>query len=207
MNKEVSPLTLNDIKVAAKRLKKYLPEKKHAELLDIASHQILGLSSYHEAQISASKILKKRPVTDMNQGPLFMEMTEVGRSVTYGQMTDEMPTFRRGDWYFYPLSRVLVFDGEFSPYVIGIDRLHNTKELLDFILQIQKKKWSKDQIKGTTVSPTYQVDEFITLIDELCHHYFQNSIQSVFSSLGNLKSVAWPKNFESAKSEGGHYDV
>lgn len=207
MNKEVSPLALNTIKVAAKRLKKYLPEKKHSELLDIASHQILGLNSYRDAQISASNILKKRPVTDMNQGPLLMEMSEAGRSVTYGQMVNEKPAFRRGDWYFYPHSRSLVFDGEFSPYVWGIDRLSNTAELLDFILQIQKKKWSKDQIKGTTVSPTYQVDECITLIDELCRHYFENSIQGVFSPSGEYKSVTWPKNFENNETQGGHQNV
>lgn len=204
MNKEVSPLMLNNIKVAAKRLKKHLPEKKHAELLDIATHQILGFSSYRDAQISASNILKKRPITDVNQGRLLMEMSEAGRTLPYGQMVDEKPTFRRGDWYFYPHSRVVVFDGEFSPYVLGIDRLSNTTELLDFILQIQKKKWSKDQIKGTTVSPTYQVDEFITLIDQLCHHYFKNSIQGVFSPFGDFKSVTWPKDFENNESQGGH---
>ncbi|EJG1483197.1 hypothetical protein CF504_RS17835 [Vibrio parahaemolyticus] len=196
MTKDISPLTLNNIKVAARRLKNHLPEKTHSERLDIASYQILGFDSYRDAKIAADNILKKRPITDMNRDLLSKVMTEEGRTITYGQMVDEKPTFRRGDWYFYPHSRVLVFDGEFSPYVFEIDRLSNSTELLDLILQIQKKKWSKDQIKGTTVSPTYQVDELITLIDQLCHYYFNNSIQGVFSPAGQFKSVIWPKNLE-----------
>jgi len=207
MKKEVTPLCLSDIKIAAKRLKKYLPEKKHTERLDIATYQVLGLKTFREAQISASKILKKRSVTDTNQGPFLMEMTEMGRSVTYGQMFDILPSFKRGDWYLYPQSRALVFDGEFSPYVFGLDELSDSSKLLDVILQIQKKKWSKEQIEGTNVSPTYQLDEFITLIDELCRFYLNDTIQGVFSPFGKFKTVKWPKNLELVEPMEAKQDV
>ena len=196
MKKEISPLSLKEIKVAAKRLKKTLPEKKHSELLDIATYQFFGFNSFREAVVSASKILKKRPVTDKSQGLLLVGMMEESRSITYGQANGQRPTFKRGDWYFYPKDRVLVFEGEFVPYIWGIDRLSDSCHLLDLILQIQKKKWAKSQIEGTTVSPTYQLDELITLIDELCQYYFNSSIQGVFSPSGKFTQVSWPENLD-----------
>lgn len=178
MKHGISPLKLDQIKTAAKRLKKHLPGKQHMELLDIASHVLIGINSYREAQSLSEKILIKR------------EGNDEGRSLTYGEIFGENPKFKCGDWFFYPSTKSLVFDGEFSPYPIDITRLDSSVKLLDFILQIQKR-WSKTQIKGTKVSPTYQVEEFISLIDELCRYYFNDTIQGVYSPFGEAKNVDW----------------
>tara|TARA_R110000850_G_scaffold271624_1_gene406082 strand:+ start:162 stop:776 length:615 start_codon:yes stop_codon:yes gene_type:complete len=188
----VSPLILGNIRTSAKRLKRILPKKSHTELLDIASYLVTGADSYRDVRMAASKILNKRPITDKNQGPILLEMSEEGRSLTYGQQLEIEPTFKRGDWYFYPSERALVFEGEFSPYVLSVDKFKGPVELLDFVLQIQKKKWDKNQTKNTTVSPTYQVDEFIGLMDDLCRYYFDNSVQGVFCPHSTPKNVTWP---------------
>lgn len=194
MKNEISPLTLSSIKMAAKRLKKHLPGRKHTEHLDIASHLLVGLKSYREVLLNASSLIKKRPGGD-------------GRTLTYGQIFYQKPAFKRGDWYFYPVNRAVVFDGEFSPYTFGIDRLGNSSELLDFLLQVQKKKWLKSQIQNTQVGPTYQVDALISLIDDLCRYYFKNSVQGVFSPSGEFKSVTWPEDMTVEEDAGGDENV
>ncbi|WP_419148527.1 hypothetical protein [Pseudoalteromonas 'SMAR'] len=185
MNKELSPLKIKQIKTAAKRLKSHLPDKSHTELLDIVSHQLYGFNSYRDAVKASESILKKRSEPESNS------LGQMQRNITWGQKFNQSPTFKSGDWYFYPEDKVIVFDGEFTPYMIGVDQISNSLQLLDFILQIQKKKWPIELVKSSGISPTYQVDEFIELINQLCIYYFEMPIQGVFSPFGHFKEVQW----------------
>lgn len=190
MKNEISPLKLDEIKVVAKRLKEHLPDIQHMKRLDIASYLITGTQSFRDAQKLSENILVKRQKRNSADGDILPNKP-LQQTQTYGQSFDEVPSFKKGDWYFYPKNNALVFDGEFSPYSIELIKLNTTSMLLDSILQIQKKKWHKSQIEGTSVSPTYQVDEFISLVNDLCLYYFNNTVQSVFSPSGVSKTVNW----------------
>jgi hypothetical protein len=182
MTKSITPQDIFTIKAAAKRLKKFIPERKHTELLDISAYQFSGVKSFRDAQIRSSVTLESESTS--KQLP-HKELSPYTPPI--------YPKFQQGDWYFDLDERQLIFKGEFSPYVINLEQLSDSIRMTDMILQIQKKKWLKTQIEGTNVSPTYQVDEFITLIDHVCHHFFNKSIQGVFSPNGNFTKVAWPE--------------
>lgn len=177
MSKIISALTVSEIKVAAKRLKKSIPDKDYNSILDIASHAITGKNSFQEVLKESKKLLDKR---------------EFGEKISFGEAFEQKPTFKNGEWYFYPKSKCLIFDGEFSPYQIFLSQLSTTASLLDFILHIQRKKLPKKQLKKhPNISPTYQVDNFISLIDELCLYYFNSPSQAIFCPGGENKEINW----------------
>lgn len=186
MNKSLSIFDINQIKIVAKRLKKHFPDNQHTKLLDIASHVMYGISSFHEAQKTVENPVQK-----------------VSHNKTYGDVFNLKPSFSQGDWHFYPQGRTLVFEGEFSPYTIAIDRLNDAASLLDFILQIQKKFWPQEFLDENDISPTYQVHEFISLMDELCKKYLKTSIQGAYSPGGISKEVVWPKDLIDIDNDGG----
>lgn len=177
MQKYISPLELSKIKEVAKRLRKSFPEKNHMQMLDITARAITGASNYREAE----KLSDETPKN-------YVE----SRTLLYARSLSTKPTFKSGDWYFFPDNLDVVFEGEFSPYPINLTQLSTSSEFLDFILQIQKKKWPGSTIKEHGISPTYQVDEFITLISRLCEYYLNNSIQGVYSPGGKIRHVDWP---------------
>ena len=182
MSKSISVLTIQEIKIAAKRIGKSFPEKKHAELLDIAAYAITGKKNYYEATQASEKLINSK--------------LNVDNKWTFAEYHNTKPEFKQGDWYFYPDQKAVVFEGEFSPYPLFFDHISNSSKLLDCILQIQKKKWPKNQVQKYKISPTYQVDNFITLIDALCHYYFNNSIQGVFCPGDRPKKVDWETAFK-----------
>ncbi|EGQ8312686.1 hypothetical protein O2V57_004381 [Vibrio parahaemolyticus] len=195
-SKKITSSDLSNIKKAAKRLGKFVPENKHAMNLDIATYQILGLKTYREA-IKVQELQRERDLQEdenaRNQAKLGISFTKYTPRFNYGEMHDLKSSHSHGDWHFYSAHRALVFEGEFSPYPIEIDRLNSSAKLLDFILQIQKKKWNDKVVEITGISSTYQVDSFVSLIDELCQMYLNNSIQGVYSPGGNSKTVDWEK--------------
>ena len=48
--KVFSPLDIEHVKIAASRLRKDLPNRKHTELLHIAAHAFYGVANFHELQ-------------------------------------------------------------------------------------------------------------------------------------------------------------
>lgn len=176
MQKSISPLELSKIKEVAKRLRKSFPEKNHMQMLDITARAITGVSNYREAE----KLSDETP-------KYYVE----SQTLQYASLNSVKPTFKSGDWYFYADTLDVVFEGEFSPYPIHLTQLSTSNKFLDFILQIQKKRWSGSTIKEHGISPTYQVDEFISLISQLCEYYLNNSIQGVYSPGGESREVDW----------------
>lgn len=188
MRISTTPLTLQSIKTAAKRLKRHLSEMTHTQRLDVAAYVISGHKNFRDAKTASQNLLDKRP--EPMSG--LSSLSEIGRTLTHGQLNNEEPLFKRGDWYFYPETPFVVFEGEFSPYGLPLDHLSSSVRLLDFILQIQKKRWPKAAVKKG-ISPTYQVDEFISLIDDLCRYYLDNTIQGALSPGGQERTVDWDK--------------
>lgn len=194
MNKIVTPLDLQKVKTAAKRLKKRSPEKKHMQLLDDTAYALLGVADYHEAE----KLSKNIPLDiPRDSGIKWMDENPNAKVFSFGEHHDTEPSFRHGDWFFYERHRNVVFDGEFSPYGIHLDSLSSPQELLALILHIQNRRWSDSQIKGTKVGKTYQVDNFISLISDLCSYYFDKGIREVFPPRSKTaEEIDWKKAVE-----------
>lgn len=193
MSKCITVAQIEQVKIAAKRLKKSFPDLSHTRLLDIAAYSILGVASYHEAQtrLGASPgdeidDVARQPVqVASDQGPLAPHKCH------YSGYTHLQPALSVGHWHFFFETRELCFDGEYVPYVYELDRLRTTGELLDFTLQLNKKFWPKDEVERFGICPDYQVKEFLRLIDWLCYCYFDTHIQGVFSPSGKHMTVNW----------------
>jgi len=78
---------------------------------------------------------------------------------------------------------ITIWLGETFPYEIHLDQIVSGSQLLDFILQVNRKGRSKpEHIKG-----------FLDCIEELSDRYFKTNAQGVFCPLGNNKNVEWPE--------------
>jgi hypothetical protein len=84
-------------------------------------------------------------------------------------------------------------------YVVKLDSLKSSAKLLDIILQIQRKRrWSEggkeaENNYGQWLCDDYQVWDFILVLDMICKHYMQKSIQGVYSAWGNNHEIDWDK--------------
>lgn len=195
---KVTVITIEQIKTAAKRLAKSFPEKKHTELLDIASYAFAGKKDFREAQAAIKTADKTDCVVSLDNKQSTLTPTKV--SSKFGvKHFGESPTLNCGDWYYYRDNEALVFLGEYSPYPIGLNRLHSGSALMDFTLQLHKKYWPEVEIEGTDISATYQVDEFLALIGKLCIRYFRSAPQGVFCPGGKNNTVDWAKAIENEK--------
>jgi len=157
MKINITELTLEQIKTSANRLRNYLPEKKRYQLLDICTHQLTGLASYSEAQREVKNILEGLPTVPEGWPDIS----------TYGEYHGIVPTIRRGHWYYYPKHTSLVFEGFTRSYPIGLIDLSDTSKLLDMILHLHRKRTPKKFLKGRLRCETFQVDEFLLLIQDL----------------------------------------
>lgn len=161
------------VKIAAKRLKKSIPNKSLMQIQDIATHAITGKSSFHELQKSSEK-------TPRNIDVLYR-----------GEIHKLESTFNRGSWYFYPDEQAIVLEGtDYSPYVVFLNNVKTSSQLLDFILQIQSKR-HHDADSWFDATPAFETDNFITLMNDICKYYFDNSIQGVFSPFGQSTEISW----------------
>jgi len=64
-----------------------------------------------------------------------------------------------------------------SPYVIKLEFLTSTAELLDYVLQIQRKHWCRDRM----------IREFFRLIEAICRLQFQKNTQGVFCPYSQVR--------------------
>lgn len=161
------------VKIAAKRLKKSIPNKSLMQIQDIAAHAITGKSSFHELL----KGTKKTP--------------ENIKVVNWGEMHKLESTFNRGSWFFYPDKQAIVLEGtNYSPYAVFLTDLKTSSELLDFILQIQGKR-HHDSDSWYDATPAFETDNFISLMNDICEYYFDTRIQGLFSPNGKSKEVSW----------------
>lgn len=72
-------------------------------------------------------------------------------------------------------------DNEY-PYPIHLEQISSTADLLDFILQVNRKGISRpEHIKG-----------LLDCIEELTDRYFQSNAQGVFCPCGQNRNVEWP---------------
>jgi hypothetical protein len=161
------------VKIAAKRLKKSIPNKTLMQIQDIASHAITGKSSFHELLKGSEK------------------NSENIKVLIWGEIHEVESIFQRGNWYFYPDKQAIVLEGtKYSPYAVFLTNLKTSSELLDFILQIQSKR-HHGSANWYDSEPAFETDNFISLMNDICEYYFDNRIQGVFSPNGKSKEVSW----------------
>lgn len=202
MSKSITPAQIEQVKVAAKRLKKSCPDLPHAKLLDISAYQFFGVASYHEAQKRADFDVPVDVEADVQED----EAEEVAsnlrdqpssadplrpRRTHYSEYTDLKPAVTVGHWHYFSETMELCFDGAVNPYVLTLDQVSSTGKYLDWILQLNRKFWPKIDVERYGVWPDYQVKEFIRMMDWLCQAYFKDTVQGVFSPSGKVKTVDW----------------
>ena len=84
-------------------------------------------------------------------------------------------------------------------YGIKLDQLTTSAKLLDFILQMQRKgRWSERGKKaennyGRWLCDDYQIWDFIKVLDMICRHYMNNTVQGVYSAWGESFKIDWDK--------------
>lgn len=181
MSYEISPSQLNSIGIIARRLKLDLPELSHAERLDKAAYLLLGTNTYREVKNKAKEVLSEKTLIQ-NQELEFLGIQP---------KEPQIPAFKVGEWYFYPEELLVSFYGARTPYEMELTRLGSSIDLLSFILQIQKKKWDRKYYKKHKILPTFQVDEFISLINNICLYYLNRTFQNTFSDARENITINW----------------
>jgi hypothetical protein len=114
--------------------------------------------------------------------------------------------FKSGCWSYLEDRMLIAFNPEKNDrnpeipvYGVELDKLTSSAELLDFILQMQRKgRWSERRKAaknnyGRWLCDDYQLWDFIQVVDMLCKHYMKDSIQGVFSAWGNSREIDWDK--------------
>lgn len=202
MSKTITPDQVQLVKIAAKRLKKSLPDAKLQKCQDIAAYQFLGVSSFHET-VALSKATaasaQPNPESDSHQHENSDENTHPlrqKRKVSYAEHTGFVPAHSVGDWNYFTEDHTLSFDGEYLPYVFTLNRLTTTAKLLDIILQLEKKRWPRQEAEENGISPHYQVQEFLELMNDLSEAYLGISLQGAFSPAGKPQVVDWAAAIE-----------
>lgn len=203
---------LSVVKTAAKRLKKSIPDKSLMQIHDIATHAITGKSSFHELQ-KTHKIISHfndsmNDSMSSTKGKERIEKVERLKRQTWGEgYTPESwgerhklkSILNRGNWHFYQEQQAIVLeDVDYVPYVVYLSDLDTTAKLLDFILHIQQKR-HHDSNDWYDATPAFEIDNFITLINDLCNHYFKKSVQGMFSPHGSSRVVSWANALEENK--------
>ncbi|CAO1662012.1 hypothetical protein [Salinicola sp. NYA28a] len=202
MSKTITPDQIQLVKTAAKRLKKSLPDAKLQKCQDIAAYQFLGVSSFHEAVAlskAAAAAAQPSPESDSQQ----YENPDVNADpwrqkgkVSYAEHTGLVPAHSVGDWNYFTEDHTLSFDGEYLPYAFSLNRLTTTARLLDIILQLEKKRWPRREAEENGISPHYQVQEFLELMNDLSEAYLGTSLQGAFSPGGKPQVVDWAAAIE-----------
>jgi len=83
---------------------------------------------------------------------------------------------------FDPARVTIEIKHEFSIYEIDVERIRDSAEALDWILQIAMKRWATPEI----------LHDLVHVIDEACREVFNNTAQGVFCPCGINKTVKWP---------------
>ncbi|TBX64778.1 TIR domain-containing protein [Flavobacterium silvisoli] len=76
---------------------------------------------------------------------------------------------------------VIFYTGETEEYWIGIDQLNTTGEILDFIFQVNGKRWCTSK----------HIREFINCIEEMSGIIFGTSAQGIICPGGALMEIDW----------------
>lgn len=202
MSKTITPDQIQLVKTAAKRLKKSLANVKLQKCQDIAAYQFLGVSSFHEA-VALSKVaaasVQPSSESDSQQyetpGVNADPLRQKGK-ISYAEHTGLVPAHSVGAWNYFTEDHTLSFDGEYLPYAFSLNRLTTTSKLLDIILQLAKKRWPRQEAKENGISPHYQVQEFLELMNDLSEAYLGTSLQGAFSPGGKPQVVDWAAAFE-----------
>lgn len=202
MSKTITPDQIQLIKTAAKRLRNSLPDFKLQRCQDIAAYQFLGVASFHEA-VTLSKANSASDKPSSEGAPHLYEHSDVNkaslnqkRKISYAKYRGLVPAHSVGDWSYFAENHELSFDGEYLPYVIRLSRLTTTAELLDFTLQLAKKRWPRQQAEEDSISSHYQVQEFLELMNDLSEAYLEKSLQGAFSPAGKPQVVDWVSAIE-----------
>lgn len=73
---------------------------------------------------------------------------------------------------------------ENSPYEIHLDQISSGSELLDFVLQINRKGICKSE----------HIKEFLDCIEQISDRYFKKDAQEIFCPFGQNRNVEWPED-------------
>lgn len=119
---------------------------------------------------------------------LIEEILRLARNKEYTSFESESKLFNKISHKavsYNERSRTLtVWFRENSPYQIHLDQINSGSELLDFILQINRKGICKPE----------HVKEFLDCIEQVSDRYFGKNAQGVFCPFGQNKDVEWPEN-------------
>ncbi|MEP4557813.1 hypothetical protein [Cobetia amphilecti] len=201
MSKVVTLAQIQLVKTAAKRLKKYFPSLKLQKCQDIAAYQILGVSDFHEA-VTLSKVTATSSPLNSENDSQHEKLHEKAyhwrkhRKFNYAEHTGLTPVHSVGSWNYFIESNTLSFDGEYIPYIYSLGSLTTTAKLLDFVLQLQKKRWPRQEAEDNEISPDYQVKEFLDLMNDLSEAYLDMPLQVAFSPRGESKVVDWESSIK-----------
>jgi hypothetical protein len=202
VSKTITPDQIQLVKTAAKRLKKSLPGAKLQKCQDIAAYQFLGVASFHEAvALSKAAVALAQPNSEsdsrQHENPdVNTHSWRQRRKVSYAEHTGLVSAHSVGDWNYFTEDNTLSFDGEYLPYVFSLNRLTTTAKLLDIILQLAKKRWPRQEAEENGISPHYQVQEFLELMNDLSEAYLGTSLQGAFSPAGKPQVVDWAAAIE-----------
>jgi DNA-binding XRE family transcriptional regulator len=114
--------------------------------------------------------------------------------------------FQSGCWSYFEDRMLIAFNPEINDprpeipiYGVQLDTLTTSAKLLDTILQMQQKgRWStkgkeRQNNYGRWHCDDYQIWDFIQVMDSICRHRMNKSIQGVFSAWGEEFEIDWDK--------------
>lgn len=207
MSKTITRDQIEQVKTAARRLQKSLPGAKLQKCQDIAAYQFLGVANFHEALALAKataapteatpEVSARQPGSpDTEKYPWRQK-----RKITQAEHTGLVPYHSVGDWNYFAEDRALSFDGEYLPYVIGLDRITTANQLLHLTLQLAKKRWPRQEAADNGISTHYQIQEFLELLNDLCEAYLETTVQGAFTAHGKPQVVNWAAAIEQRGEE------
>lgn len=183
---------VTQVKIAAKRLKKSIPDKTLMQIQDIAAHALTGMSTFYELQISCGESLDTHvgieesldpiatAIQDMTDGLNIKSSFEHPIPINWGERNNVKPLFKLGNWHYYPDKEAIVLEGtKYSPYVVFLRHLETPASMLSIILHTQSKRFHLHQVKQLHESiPAFEVDQFISILQNIFTYYFDVTIQT-----------------------------
>ena len=164
-------------------------------------HEATALEKAHSSGSEVSVSATDTELSALNKIPNKARSEHFDRKITYSEHTGLVASHSVGDWSYFPETHALAFDGEILPYVFFLSNITTSGKFLDCILQLSKKRWPRSTVEERNISPTYQVHEFIDLINDLCHAYLGISVQGAFSPSGKTRVVNWEAAIEQQGEE------
>lgn len=180
MNQNISS-TIQTVKSAAKRLKKFLPNTPYMQRLDVATYAFSGKQSFHILQSEAK-----------NHAP---EPDQLDSYEDFGDEPNEItikPMFKHGNWSYYPHLKGMVLENTpWSPYLVPLKDFSTKTDFISTLLHLQskrKERFPKD-FDWSEMPCAFEIDNLLILLDKISRHYFKLAVQDLYRE--KSYSVDW----------------